>query len=126
MVIIKRKDRLAENITRIVLDAPLVAAKAKAGQFVIIRPNEKSERIPLTVADYDREKGELTLIYQTVGRTTAELDTLSVGDSILNLAGPLGKASQLEGLKKWRSSAADLDVPLPIPKPRLFSSLVPR
>ena len=100
MVIIKRKDRLAENITRIVLDAPLVAAKAKAGQFVIIRPNEKSERIPLTVADYDREKGELTLIYQTVGRTTAELDTLSVGDSILNLAGPLGKASQLEGHKK--------------------------
>ena len=100
MVIIKRKDRLAENITRIVLDAPLVAAKAKAGQFVIIRPNENSERIPLTVADYDREKGELTLIYQTVGRTTAELDTLSVGDSILNLAGPLGKASELEGLKK--------------------------
>ena len=100
MIQILKKEKLADHITRIVLDAPLIAKKAKAGQFVILRPSENSERIPLTIADYHREKGELTLIYQTVGRTTAELDLLGEGDSILNLAGPLGKASELDGFKR--------------------------
>lgn len=100
MVRILRKEKLAENITKIVLDAPLIAAKAQPGQFVIVRPSENSERIPLTIADYDRIRGELTLIFQTVGRSTAELNALSEGESVLNLAGPLGRASELDGMKK--------------------------
>ena len=100
MIKILKKEILAENVTRIVLDAPFIAKKAMAGQFVILRPCENSERIPLTVADYDRSAGTLTVIYQTVGRTTAELDTLGVGDFILNVAGPLGKASELDGMKR--------------------------
>ncbi|MBQ7364226.1 MAG: sulfide/dihydroorotate dehydrogenase-like FAD/NAD-binding protein [Clostridia bacterium] len=100
MIKIIKKEKLAEGVTRLVLNAPLIAQKAMAGQFVILRPTEKGERIPLTIADYHRERGELTVIYQTVGRTTAELDTLGEGDSILNVAGPLGKASELEGMKK--------------------------
>ena len=100
MVKILKKEKLAESVTRMVLDAPLIAKKALPGQFVILRPTETGERIPLTVADYDRKSGELTVIYQTVGRTTAELDLLGVGDSILNVAGPLGRASELEGMKK--------------------------
>jgi len=100
MITIIKKERLADKVTRLVLDAPLIAKKAKAGQFVILRPNERAERIPLTVADYNRETGELSVIYQTVGRTTAELDLLGVGDTILNVAGPLGKASELEGIKR--------------------------
>ena len=100
MIKILKKEILAENVTRIVLDAPFIAKKAMAGQFVILRPCENSERIPLTVADYDRSAGTLTVIYQTVGRTTAELDTLGEGDFILNVAGPLGKASELDGMKR--------------------------
>lgn len=100
MVRIIKKETLGKGISRIVLEAPLVAAKAQAGQFVILRPCENSERIPLTIADYDRKSGTVTLIYQIVGRTTAELDALSCGESILNLAGPLGRASEFEGIKR--------------------------
>ena len=100
MIRILKKERLAENVTRLVMDAPLIAKKALPGQFVILRPSENSERIPLTIADYDRIGGTLTVIYQTVGRTTAELDILGVGDGILNVAGPLGRASELDGMKK--------------------------
>ncbi len=97
---IVKKEKLAENITRIVLDAPLIAQKAQAGQFVILRPTETSERIPLTVADTERDAGLLTLIFQTVGRSTAELEALGEGDFVQNLAGPLGRASEFEGMKK--------------------------
>ena len=71
--------------------------KAKAGQFIILRVNETGERIPLTVADYDRENGTVTIIYQKVGKTTRLLDTLEEGDALLDFIGPLGKASELEG-----------------------------
>ncbi|MBQ9861982.1 MAG: sulfide/dihydroorotate dehydrogenase-like FAD/NAD-binding protein [Clostridia bacterium] len=79
------------------IDAPLIAAKGKAGQFVILRVNETGERIPLTLADEDSERGTITIMYQKVGKTTDLLDTLNVGDSILDVVGPLGKATELDG-----------------------------
>jgi len=74
----------------------MVAKKAQAGQFVILRIDEKGERIPLTIADYDREKGTITIIFMEVGKTTKQLGTLNVGDSIENFAGPLGIASEVK------------------------------
>ena len=97
---IVEKRKLNDSMTLMVVDAPFVAKKAKAGQFIILRVNEFGERIPLTVADYDREKGTVTIIYQIVGKTTKLLDTLNVGDAILDFIGPLGKASEIEGYKK--------------------------
>ena len=123
MVKILKKEKLAENVTRLVMDAPLIAAKAEAGQFVILRPTEEGERIPLTVADYDREKGELTVIYQTVGRTTAELDRLSEGDDILNVAGPLGKASELEGLRRVAVIGGGLGCAIAYPQAKALTAL---
>ena len=76
--------------------APDVAKKARAGQFVIIRIHEKGERIPLTIADYDRDQGIVTLVVQEVGKTTAEMGTMQVGDSLASLTGPLGIASEIE------------------------------
>ena len=83
-----------------VVSAPKVAKKAKAGQFIILRVHENGERIPLTIADYDREQGTITIIYQIVGRTTMLLDQLTVGEAILDFVGPLGKPSEIEGLHK--------------------------
>src|SRR5699024_6125347 len=74
--------------------------KAQPGQFIIVRPLEDSERIPLTIAGYDRQAGTVTIIYQIVGGTTMELDTLNAGDSVHDFVGPLGVASHTEGLKK--------------------------
>lgn len=123
MVKILKKERLAENITRLVFDAPLIAAKAEAGQFVILRPTEEGERIPLTVADYDRVSGAVTVIYQTVGRTTAELDRLSVGDFILNVAGPLGKASELEGFRRVAVIGGGLGCAIAYPQAKALCEL---
>lgn len=82
------------------IEAPAVAKKAKAGQFIIFRIDELGERVPLTVADYDREKGTVTIIFQKVGRTTMRLGDLNQGDSILDFVGPLGKASEFDGMTK--------------------------
>ncbi len=97
---ILEKRRLNDSMTLMVIQAPLIAKKARAGEFIILRVNEHGERIPLTIADYDREKGTVTIIYQIVGKTTLLLDQLNAGDSILDFIGPLGKASELEGYKK--------------------------
>ncbi|MEG1027786.1 MAG: sulfide/dihydroorotate dehydrogenase-like FAD/NAD-binding protein, partial [Oscillospiraceae bacterium] len=78
----------------------LIAKKAQPGQFIIVRAKNDSERIPLTVADYDRENGTVTIIYQIVGGGTMELDSLKVGESVNDFVGPLGKATHTEGLKK--------------------------
>ena len=78
----------------------MVAKKAVPGQFVILRATEDGERIPLTIADFDREKGTVTIIYQIVGATTAQLNSLNVGDAISDFVGPLGRATDTEGLKK--------------------------
>ncbi len=82
------------------IEAPLIAAKGKAGQFIILRVNETGERIPLTLADEDPQCGTITIMYQKVGKTTELLDTLSVGDSLLDVVGPLGRATELEGHRR--------------------------
>lgn len=97
---ILRKKRLNPTVTLMDIDAPLVARKAKPGQFIILRANEEGERIPLTVAGYDREKGIVTIIYQIVGATTKLLDSLEEGDCLSDFVGPLGNATHVEGLKK--------------------------
>lgn len=97
---ILKKRQLNENVMLMDIDAPFVAQKAKAGQFIILRVDEYGERIPLTVADYDREKGTITIIFQIVGATTKLLSTLNEGDCLKDFAGPLGKATELEGYKK--------------------------
>ena len=97
---IVEKTSLNPTVSKMVISAPLIAKKAQAGQFIIVRAKADSERIPLTVADYDREAGTVTIIYQIVGGSTMELDTLCAGDSVEDFVGPLGKASKLDGLKK--------------------------
>ena len=97
---IVEKTPLNPTVTKMVVEAPLIAKKALPGQFVILRACADSERIPLTVADYDREKGTVTVIFQIVGAGTMELNTLKEGDSLHDFVGPLGRASQLDGLKK--------------------------
>ena len=97
---IAKKTVLNETVTRMDVIAPDIAEKAKPGQFVILRVDEFGERIPLTIADTDKEKGTVTIIFQIVGKTTSRLNILSDGDSICDIVGPLGKPSHLEGLKK--------------------------
>lgn len=82
------------------IEASLIAQKSEAGQFVIVRANKDSERIPLTIADYDRKIGTITIIFQMVGRSTIELSQLCEGEAICDFAGPLGNPSELSGLKK--------------------------
>ena len=91
-----KKEKLAENIFRFVLDAPQIAKNSKPGQFVIIRINETGERIPLTIAGADKKRGNISIISMTVGKTTMVLEGLSKGDFIEDLLGPLGKKSDIE------------------------------
>ena len=97
---ILKKEVLNPTVTRMVVDAPLVARKAEPGQFIILRVSENGERIPLTVADYDREKGTITIIFQVVGATTEKLNHLGEGDMIHDFVGPLGRATHTEGLRR--------------------------
>ncbi len=97
---ILEKQALNPTVTKMVIDAPMVAKKAQPGQFIIYRASEDGERVPLTVADYDREKGTVTIIFQIVGGSTMELNTLNEGDSLVDFVGPLGTPSHLDGLKK--------------------------
>lgn len=97
---ILQKQRLNPTVTKMVVEAPKVAKKAQAGQFIILRVHENGERIPLTIADYDRENGSITIIYQIVGKTTMLLDQLEEGEAILDFVGPLGKPSHVDGMKK--------------------------
>lgn len=87
---------LAPNIKRFVIEAPKIALKRKAGQFVIIRLKDGGERIPLTIADSDKEKGTITIIVQGIGKTTKELNSYETGDFIQDVVGPLGKPSHIE------------------------------
>ncbi len=90
-----RKEELAPNIKLFEIDQPLIARKVQPGQFVVIRHNEKGERIPLTVADYDRDRGTITIIFQEVGKSTYEMGELNVGDTLLDVVGPLGQPSEI-------------------------------
>lgn len=93
---ILKKETLNPTVKLMVVEAPYVAKKALAGQFIILRVNENGERIPLTIADYDREKGAVTIIFQEVGKTTQMLGALNEGDYILDFVGPLGKPTEYE------------------------------
>lgn len=97
---ILEKKCLNPTVTQMVVEAPAVAKKAHAGQFIILRVNEEGERIPLTIADYDREKGTITIIFQIVGATTMLLNEVKEGESIADFVGPLGMPSHVEGFKK--------------------------
>ena len=94
------KKVLNPTVTQMDIEAPLVARKAQAGQFIILRVDEDGERIPLTVAGFDRENGSVRIIFQIVGATTFKLNLKNEGDYIADFVGPLGKATQTDGLKK--------------------------
>ena len=97
---ILEKKSLNPTVTLMTVKAPRVAGKAEPGQFIILRTDSEGERIPLTIADYDREKGTVTIIFQIVGATTEKLNHMNVGDQLHDFVGPLGRATETEGLKK--------------------------
>ena len=93
---ILEKEVLGPHVNKFIVEAPLIAKKHKPGQFVVLRLHEKGERIPVTIAETDREKGTITLIVQEVGKTTYELGDMEAGDSIMDVIGPLGKPAEIE------------------------------
>ena len=97
---IVKKQPLNPTVTRMEIEAPLIAKKAKPGQFISLRVDENGERIPLTVAGYDREKGTVTIIFQIVGATTEKLNHLNEGECLHDFVGPLGVPTHVDGLKK--------------------------
>lgn len=97
---IVQKTSLNPTVTLMKIMAPLVAKKAEPGQFIILRTDAEGERIPLTIADYDRENGTVTIIFQIVGATTAKLNHMEEGDCLQDFVGPLGTPTHTEGLKK--------------------------
>lgn len=97
---IVRKKELNSAVTLMEIEAPFVAKKAKAGQFIIFRVDEQGERVPLTIAGYDREKGTVSIIFQKVGFSTNALGALNEGDYIQDFVGPLGKPTNTEGVKR--------------------------
>lgn len=113
---IVKKRVLNETVTLMEIEAPLVARKALPGQFIIFRINEEGERIPLTIAGYDREKGTVTIIFQKVGYTTMKLDTLNEGDALLDFVGPLGEPSHTEGIKRAAVIGGGLGVAIAYPQ----------
>ena len=99
MFTIMKRRELNPTVTELWIKAPLIAKKAKAGQFIIVRAKEDSERIPLTIAGFDREAGTVSIIFQVVGAGTMQLNALKEGEAVLDFVGPLGKATEIEGLK---------------------------
>ncbi|WP_418792369.1 sulfide/dihydroorotate dehydrogenase-like FAD/NAD-binding protein [Phosphitispora sp. TUW77] len=93
---ILKKEVLSPTLKLFEIEAPKVAKKCQAGQFIILRIDEKGERIPLTIADFNREKGSITLIFAEVGKTTQQLGKMEAGDNLLDFVGPLGRSSDIE------------------------------
>ncbi|MBR2917070.1 MAG: sulfide/dihydroorotate dehydrogenase-like FAD/NAD-binding protein [Clostridia bacterium] len=120
---IARKEVLNPAVSLIEVEAPYIAKKAEPGQFIILRVDEKGERIPFTIADYDREKGTITIIYQKVGASTEYLDTLEAGDYILDFVGPLGVASHFENVKKVAVIGGGLGTAIAYPQAKKLHSL---
>ncbi len=120
---IVKKDVLNEQVKRMVIEAPLVAKKAEPGQFIIFRIDENGERVPLTIADYDREAGTVTIIFQEVGKSTRQLGSLEAGDFILDFVGPLGRASELEGVKKAAVIGGGLGTAIAYPQAKKLNEL---
>ena len=117
---IKKKEVLTPQTKLFVMDAPMVATKVLPGQFVVIRVHEEGERIPLTVADFNRDRGELTLIFQEVGKTTYELANLKPGSALLDLAGPLGKPTEIQRFGTTVSIGGGIGIPLLYPITKAF------
>lgn len=117
------KKVLSQNVKLMVIDAPYVARKAEPGQFIILRVNENGERIPLTIADFDREKGTVTIIFQEVGKTTKLLGTLNEGDVILDFVGPLGTASHFGNVKKVAVIGGGLGTAIAWPQAKKLHSM---
>ena len=115
MFTILQKEHLNPTVVRMVIYAPLVAVKAQPGQFVILRVDSDGERIPLTVADYDRDAGTVTIIFQTVGATTLALSHLNVGDAISDFVGPLGRATETDGLRRVAVIAGGVGCAIALP-----------
>ena len=97
---ILNKEVLNPTVTKMDIEAPLIAKKAEPGQFIILRVDEEGERIPLTIADFDREAGSVSIIFQVVGATTQRLNRKEAGEYLQDFVGPLGTKSEVEGLKK--------------------------
>ncbi|MFY9201530.1 MAG: sulfide/dihydroorotate dehydrogenase-like FAD/NAD-binding protein, partial [Methanosarcina flavescens] len=93
-----KKEEIAPSVHRMIVNAPDVAKAAKAGQFIILRINEKGERIPLTIADFEKDKGEITVIFQEMGKTTKQLAKLSEGEFLEDFVGPLGTPADIRKL----------------------------
>ena len=117
---IVKKQPLNPTVTKMVIEAPLVARKAKAGQFIILRASEDGERIPLTIAGYDREAGTVDIIYQIVGGTTMELNAKNEGDYLPDFVGPLGKATNTEGKKKVAIVGGGVGCAIALPVAKAF------
>ena len=120
--IVKKAD-LNSQIYLMEIEAPLVARKAAPGQFVILRIDEKGERVPFTIADFDKEKGTVTVIIQAVGKTTRDLSKLNEGDTILDFAGPLGIPTPLEGLKRVAVIGGGLGTAIAYPQAKKLKEL---
>lgn len=123
MFTIVRKEVLNPYVKLLEVEAPYIARKAEPGQFIILRINEDGERIPLTIADYDRDKGTVTIIFQEVGNTTRLLGTLNVGDSILDFVGPLGTVSELDNIKKAAVIGGGLGTAIAYPQAKKLFNL---
>jgi len=120
---IMKKKVLNEQVTLLEVYAPKVAAKAQPGQFIIFRIDETGERIPLTIADYNRESGGVTIIFQQVGATTMRLAEMNEGECLLDFVGPLGVASHLEGYKKVAVVGGGLGTAIAYPQAKKLSEL---
>jgi ferredoxin/flavodoxin---NADP+ reductase len=120
---IVKKEVLNANVKLMKILAPQIAKKAQPGQFIILRIDEHGERIPLTIAGYDRKEGTITIIYQEVGKTTIALGQLNEGESLLDFVGPLGIASHLEGYKKVAVIGGGLGTAIAYPQAQKLKSL---
>lgn len=118
-----RKMDLNPQIFLMEIEAPLVARRAEPGQFIILRIDETGERVPFTIADFDREKGTVTIIVQALGKTTKELSTLNENDSVLDFAGPLGMPTKLDGLKKVAVIGGGLGTAIAYPQAKKLSKM---
>lgn len=120
---IVEKRVLNEEVTLMEVRAPLAARHARPGQFIILRVDEVGERIPLTIADFDREKGTVTVIFQKVGATTRLLDQKNEGDALADFVGPLGKPSEFDGVRRAAVIGGGLGVAIAYPQAKALKAL---
>lgn len=120
---ILKKERLNPSVSLMEIEAPYIARKAEPGQFIILRIDEKGERVPFTIADYDREAGTVTIIFQVVGMTTERLNELEAGDELLDFVGPLGVTSHFDGAKRVAVIGGGLGTAIAYPQAKKLHSM---